>query len=425
MKLAVFLLGLFLLSVAPASSAETATPDDTARFLAGLPPSPDSPLTPLIRDPSWQRHANYFNAIFGQEERGHIARVKAFAKARLGGSHDTMLYFFSGPDALHAVAFFPNATTYVMAGLEPPGDIPSLTSMSHGTLMHSMQGIEPALRTLMSYSFFITKKMHSDLHPGPINGTLPIIYVFLARSGKTIHDMSFVNLDADGNEKTPSEAPRSAARGVKIVFSAGEGAPKQTMYYFSTNLANDGVKTSGFLAFCEKLGPADSFLKSASYLLHSGGFTTVRNFLLDQSALILQDDSGIPVRYFDRRKWQLQPVGHYSGPIAIFAQHYQPQMSELFRRGQALPMDFGVGYRWHINDSNLLLAQKIGDSRPLEAKPIEFRPVEAKPVEAKPIENKPIETKSIEAKPVEANPVQMRPPEVRPGDTGSVDARPR
>jgi hypothetical protein len=413
MKLAAFLLGLFLLSIAPASSAGVVTPDDTARFLAGLPPSPDSPLTPLAQDPSWQRHANYFNSIFGQEERGHISKVKAFAKTRLGASHDTMFYFFSGPDALHAVAFFPNATTYVMAGLEPAGDIPPLLSMSRGTLMHSVQGIEPALRTLLSYSFFITKKMHSDLHPGPINGTLPVIYVFLARLGKTIHETSFVNIDADGNEKPPSEAPRSAAKGVKIVFSAGDG-PKQTMYYFSTNLANDGAKSSGFLTFCEKLGPADSFLKSASYLLHSGGFTTVRNFLLDHSALILQDDSGIPLRYFDRKQWQLQPVGHYTGPIAIFAQHYQPQMSELFRRGQSLPMDFGVGYRWRLNESSMLLAQKIGDTRPAAAAPAGIKPAEIRPVDTRP----------VEARPVEANPLRSRPAEIRPADAGPTGSQP-
>jgi hypothetical protein len=383
MKFAALFLSLLALSVAPAASADIATPDDTARFLAGLAPAPDSPLAPLTKDPSWQRHANYFNSIFGQEERSHISKVRAFAKTRLSTSHDAMFYMFSGPDALHAVAFFPNATTYVLGALEPAGDIPSLTSMPRGTLMRSVQGIEPALSTLLSYSFFITKRMHSDLHPGPINGTLPIIYVFLARSGKTIHEMSFVNLDNEGNEKSPGEAPRSAAKGFKIVFSAGDG-PKQTMYYFSTNLANDGLKTSGFQTFLEKLGPADSFIKSASYLLHSGNFSTVRNFLLDHSALILQDDSGIPVKYFDRKKWQLQPVGHYSGPIPIFAQHYQPQMSELFRRGQTLPMDFGVGYRWRLNDSNLLLAQRIGEIKPAEAKPAEAKPAETRPAEATP-----------------------------------------
>ena len=91
---------------------------------------------------------------------------------------------------------------------------------------------------------------------------------------------------------------RSAAQGVKIVFSDGSG-PNQTLYYFSTNLADGCVERSGFLAFCDKLGPADSFIKSASYLLHTGGFNKVRSFLLDHSATILQDDSGIPLAYFD------------------------------------------------------------------------------------------------------------------------------
>ena len=189
-----------------------------------------------------------------------------------------------------------------------------------------------------------------------------MIYVFLARSGKTIDETTFVNIDNEGNEKPADELKNSNTKGVKIVFSA-EGGPKQTLYYFSTNLANDGVKTSGFLAFCEKLGVADAFVKSASYLLHSGGFSTVRDFMLNHSATILQDDSGIPVRYFDRKEWQLQPFGRYLGPISIFAQHYQPQMSEVFR-SKATPMDFGLGYRWRVNESNLLLAQKNGDAKP-------------------------------------------------------------
>jgi hypothetical protein len=38
-------------------------------------------------------------------------------------------------------------------------------------------------------------------------------------------------------------------------------------------------------------------------------------------------------------------------------------MSEVFRRG-AVPMDFGLGYRWRLNESNLLLAQKIPEPKP-------------------------------------------------------------
>jgi hypothetical protein len=361
MRFAALLLSLLALSIAPVRSAEIANPNDTARFLAGLPVSADSPLAPLTKDPIWQSYARRFDSIFGQEDKGHLGRVRAFSKSRLTSPHDTVFYFFSGPDALHGVALFPTATTYVLAGLEPPGNIPPLTSLPRSTALNTLGRLASEMNTLLSLSFFITKNMRSQLSSGPVYGTLPVIYVFLARSGKTIHETTFVNLDADGNEKSPEEAKNSGAKGVKIVFSAGDDGPKQTLYYFSTNLANDGVKTSGFLAFCEKLGVADSFVKSASYLLHSGNFSTIRNFMLDHSASVLQDDSGIPVKYFDRSKWQLQPFGRYLGPIGIFAQHYQPQMSEVFRR-QASPIDFGLGYRWRVNESNLLLAQKTGTS---------------------------------------------------------------
>jgi hypothetical protein len=360
---------ILTVAAAPALSAETATFNDTARFLAGLPPSPDSPLAPLTKDPAWQQHARYFDQIFAREETAHLSKIRAFSKEFLTEKHDTMLYMFSGPDFLYATSFFPTASTYVMAGLEPTGDIPQLTNLSRGTVNASLRNLEVSMASLLSYSFFITNKMRTQLHEGPVYGTIPVLYVFMARTGKTIHDVSLVALDTDGNFIKADEAAapadvkkvaarnvaRSAAPAVKIVFSDGDG-PKQTLYYFSTNLSDGSIERSGFLAFVEKLTPADSFIKSASYLLHSGSFSKVRGMLLDRSATILEDDSGIPLAYFDSKKWRLQPFGRYVGPLSIFGRSYQPGMAQLFQR--AAPIDFGIGYRWRKNESNLLLAQK-------------------------------------------------------------------
>ena len=359
----------------PARSAETATADDTARFLAGLPPAPDSPLASLTKSPLWQQHARHFDSIFAREDSTNLSKIRAFSQERLTEKHDAMLYMFSGPDFLYAISFFPSASTYVLSGLEPVGEVPQLTALPRPTVKRTLQNLESSLGSLLSFSFFITKNMKVQLHDGPVYGTLPILYVFLARTGKTIHEVSFVSLDEEGNFLAPAtpdattdsakaarikaaeRAARSAARGVKIVFSEGTGA-NQTLYYFSTNLADDSIKRSGFLAFCAKLGPADSLLKSASYLMHGGGFSKVRDFLLDHSATILQDDSGVPLAYFDPKRWRLQPFGRYVGPLALFARAYQPGLGELFRKGNAIPIDFGIGYRWRKNESNLLLAQK-------------------------------------------------------------------
>jgi hypothetical protein len=349
----------------PAASARSAeTVDDTARFLAGLPPAPDSSLAPLTKDPTWAQHARFFDTIFAREDATTLSKVRAFSKEHLAEHHDTMLYMFSGPDFLYATSFFPNASTYVLAGLEPVGDVPSLTAMPRGAVDASLHNMEGSLATILNLSFFITKNMKTQLSTGPIYGTLPILYVFLARTGKTVHEVSFVSIDRQGNEIAAETGPGgreraggpSAPKGVKIVFSDGNG-PKQTLYYFSTDLSDGGVKISGFLEFCSKLGPADSFLKSASYLMHGGNFTRVRNYLINASATILEDDSGIPLAYFDPKKWRLQPFGHYLHPLGIFPNSYQPAMAELFRN--AAPLDFGIGYLWRKNESNLLLATRL------------------------------------------------------------------
>jgi hypothetical protein len=101
----------------------------------------------------------------------------------------------------------------------------------------------------------------------------------------------------------------------------------------------------------------DSLVKSASYLMHSDSFSTVREFLLTRSQVLLQDDSGVPIRYFEQDDWNLRPYGKYLGPIALFAGQKQPQLGQLFRKS-AQRIDFGIGYRWRSQESNLLLATK-------------------------------------------------------------------
>jgi hypothetical protein len=337
-----------------AISANGEIVDDTARYLAGLQPSANSPLAPLTREEGWAGHARFFDRAFGELDRTQLAKVRAWSSAHLQARRPTMFYTFSGPDFLYADAFFPGATTYVLAALEPVGQIPDLQKMSRGSIGPALGNIASSLHSVLNFSFFITHNMRTQLSAGRLSGTAPILYIFLARAGKTVREASLVALDADGVEHPDGPGVKSAAHGIKIVFSGPDGRP-QTLYYFSTNLANDGVGSSGFLKFCEKLGPGDSLIKSASYLLHSGGFTKIRDWLVANSATILEDDSGVPLAYFDRAKWQLQPFGRYITPLGIFPNTYQPKLQELFAKS-ATPIDFGVGYRWRSHESNLLLA---------------------------------------------------------------------
>jgi hypothetical protein len=348
-----------LVAAASGLRAQTATVDDTAKFLAGMMPSADSPLMPLTQEAAWQRHAKFFDSAFEKLEQRQLSRIRAWADTNLAAPRPTMFYMFSGPDFLYANAFYSKASTYVLSALEPVGSVPDLSRLPRGGLASALYNVERSLGSILSFSFFITKQMKTDLQAGQISGTLPILYVFLARAGMTVKSVSPISLDDQGAAYFAGEnAGPNAVRGVRIIFAGSDGQEK-TLYYFSTDLSNSGVKASGFLKFCETLAPANSLIKSASYLLHSGNFTTVRNFLLNNSATIIQDDSGIPLAYYSTKKWRLFPFGRYLGPIDEFAGRYQESYAALFRRAQ--PIDFGIGYRWRTPETNVLLSVRLPD----------------------------------------------------------------
>jgi hypothetical protein len=356
----VTLIAAFLFAAVPhGRAADAATIDDTAKFLAGMMPSAESPLMPLTQDPSWQRHAKFFDAAFAQLEQRQLSKIRTWSDTNLAAPRPTMFYMFSGPDFLYANAFYPKATTYVLAALEPPGSVPDMTKLPRGGIGAALYNVEHSMGSILNFSFFITKQMKVDLRAGQISGTLPVLYVFLARSGKTLKSVTPVTVDDQGVVHPAGESPAaSAVRGARIMFAGADGVEK-TLYYFSTDLSNPGVKSSGFLKFCATLAPGNSLIKSASYLLHSGNFTTARDFLLANSSTIIQDDSGIPLTYYSAKKWRFFPFGRYAGPISEFAGRYQESYAELFQRAQ--PIDFGIGYRWRTHESNLLLSVRLPD----------------------------------------------------------------
>ena len=350
--------------------AQNASPDDVARFLAGMQPSAGSPLTPLTRNQSWQRHAKWFDSNWDMLEKRQLSKVRAWSERNLKDyRQNTLYYMFSGPDFMYANAFYPSANTYLMAGLEPVGAIPVASERTVASLARIQQSIGTSLRL----SFFITNHMRSQLTGGDLAGTLPILYVYIARSGKTIREVSLVNLDRDGTVHPAKGEARNMVPGVKIVLGSGSG-PVQTVYYFRTDVSNSGLQASGFLKFAATLGNGNGLIKSASYLMHSGNFSQIRDFILGHSQYIVQDDSGIPLAAFRPETWTFHPFGAYLGPIAIFPGRGQPRLGELFKKAKAPPLEFGIGYRHRGHDSNLLLAVrkdqlKLGSPQTTQAAP--------------------------------------------------------
>ena len=337
MKLHTFLALLAL--VTPALAQKGASVNETARFLAGLPCS--GGLAPLTKNGAWEAHATAMDHAWSKKESQQVGPIRSWMAGHAPGAYHSgapCYYMFSGPDALYANTFFPNARTYILAGLEPVGQVGDLTRVPPEALRGELGALRSSMSTMLSFHYFITKDMRTGLGAGQIQGTLPILYVFLSRLGNTLIDTQFVS---------------SPAQGVKITFSRGGGGA-QTLYYFKTDLS--GGK-SGFLGWCAGHGPGNSLLKAASYLMHTEGFSGVKNFLLSNSRVIVQDDSGIPLRSFGKG-WNMQIYGRYVPHQEMFGKYRQADLAALFDKTNPPELGFAFGYHWQKDRGILMLATR-------------------------------------------------------------------
>src|SRR5213082_1258378 len=316
--------------VAPRAIPVNTGPNDVAHFLAGMPVPENSSLAPLTRDPAWQAHAAFFEEQFSKVHLRQLQKLHGWQATYLPESAQpkpVVFYMFSGPDFLYVDQFFPRAAVYVLCGKEALGPPPDPLRIAN--LSGALGNLENAMKSSLNTTYFITQDMKVDLHAQNLNGVLPILYTCIARADKSIASVSVGTLNSGGGFGAGS----GSTPGVRISYTDNQSGNSQTMYYFNTDISDGGIKSNpGFLKFCERLGTGSSFLKSSSYLMFENGFATIRNFILEHSNRIVQDDSGIPLAYFDPNKWSLRLFGVYLGPIDLFKQHYQPRLQGLYQQ---------------------------------------------------------------------------------------------
>ncbi|HET9502572.1 MAG TPA: hypothetical protein VFO93_03465 [Hymenobacter sp.] len=364
---------------APADSADPATADKTATkplapdtanvqnvaaYLAGLPPKAETPLAALATQPTWQAFAKDQEKSWAKYRATHTDPMKKWAATELDSVRQattTLFYPFSGPDFLNAYTLFPTASTYVMVGLEPVGSVPSRENLANPAILPA---VKKSLWSVLNFSFFRTNDMAIDLKSVNLDGAVPLIMLFAARTGNHVLAVRSVQLDAQGQLHEVADTTRAAGPkaipGAELKLQAPDGSEK-TVYYFSADLSDYKLATKDApLKYVRSLGPLTTYVKSATYLMHKSYFSKIRNLVLERSNYLLQDDSGISMKYFPKASWQFTYYGTYRRPINLFAKQYQPELTTAYHDSlrRARPLPFGTGYNWRQTDSNLLLAKR-------------------------------------------------------------------
>ena len=335
--------------------------NDTAAFLAGMDVRAGSRLLPLTRQDEYRKYREQINQLWNEYKKLDLDNIASWRRNRVpSAASATLMYPFSGPDILNALAFFPGAERYIMIGLEPPGNVPDPLSLQGPALTAQLWKVKTALRTILQLNLFRTIEMMSDLKPDYFSSITGIMMFFLARSGYEILDIHQVYIDRKGEVKSGTPLPaESEAGGVEFTFRKKIGAPLQTARFFSVDLSDGSLSMRrGFAGFLNGHRDFITFIKSASYLLSYDNFQILRNYLLANSRYVVQEDSGIPYKYFPETDWTFSFYGTYR-VIAQFANRFQRDLDPVMKKRSAGPLPFSFGYGFVPEKSNIMIAKRI------------------------------------------------------------------
>jgi len=326
------------------------TLNDPARIMAGLPVDSTSSLAHWMNNEAWKAYKADMDRTWALCTET-LDKVRGFSSGDLSDidrQTKTAFYPFSGPDFAFIDAYYPSATTYWLLA----GEICGKPTTGDNVNEKAFGVYKGALRTLLETSYFITSYMMKDLNNQSLQGALPVIEFFLARTGCDIVSIKKISLKEDGSLVDDPEG-----RGAEIkFFKRDKNTVLKTLYYLNCNLCNDGY-TPGLTPLFAKLDTTttSTFVKSASYLMHWNTFSNIRDQVL-KTAAVIQDDTGAPYRYYKPDTWDVSLYGGYQHPIRDFSEAcYQKDLAAAYQSPDVKPLGFRLGYN---KTSSMIVARK-------------------------------------------------------------------
>lgn len=329
----------------------------TAYFLSGREVPENSPLYKVTQQTVWKNYAAQVNNLWGafQKKREQYVSWAETEIYPLSKEYKVLFSPFSGSDFLYADIFFPNIEKMYLFGLESVGSIPSVDSIYSKNLKKYLDTLNVGTGDILKYSFFITRHMKTELSNMQMDGVAPLLLIFLTQCNKEILSMQYGSIDNDGNFFVVpyGELKNHRNKLIEITYhKPGETKVRYLYYTGGTNVINGSLNINKeYVKFLNNMEDGcATFIKSASYLMHEDDFSMMKDIVLAKSDFIMQDDSGIPYRFFDKNEWKTQLYGSYTKPISLFSEYEEPDLAAAYKSENVKKLPFRIGYHRNSNE---------------------------------------------------------------------------
>jgi hypothetical protein len=294
-----------------------------------------------------------------------------------------VVYPFGGGDLVTAITAYPKAREYTTLSLELVGDPRRIRGLPSDALAVSLAKLRSELDELIFVDDYSRSETLKRTQRGEIPGELAFFLVGLA-----IHDLKPISLryfrveadgaaryltqdDIDATDHDVAERRKrswmppdfsEAFANAEIGFVGASDPPSATPRvhrHLAANLANSELsKNPGVLRHLEQKGPVLAMTKAASYLLWSGGFSYVRDYLLDHMTFMVSDSTGIPPSFAARAGFAQETYGTFTRSLLFADQADNAAFRKLWGTSTKRALPFRFGYRDASGHDHLVVTKK-------------------------------------------------------------------
>ena len=339
-----------------------------AHLLGGITPVAGNPaIDKIAASEVWLKHKEIMVAEW-KKVRARLDVIEKWRDTEIklkDVQKRTVLYPFRGPDFINAWSFYPNHARYMFFGLENPGTLPDIEKLGTKEIDVLLRDVRNALDEIIQRNYFITSYMGKELSSPYFKGTVPIMSMMMALGGMHIVKVEpfdpFPELTKAYEDPKAAKKPGKLLRSALMIFTVPNSGRTHELYYFSLDATDRALQFypefNDWLA--KQSVPASALLKSASYLLHDNQFSKTRDMVLATSDILVQDDTGMPLRHLKQANWQVKVFGKYHRPIKPMEWGYQGDLDKLFKEQAGdKPLPFPFGYHWKGEQSGLILGTR-------------------------------------------------------------------
>lgn len=339
---------------------------EVSAFLSGSEVSSANRFYSLTETSSYKSYVKLLDGYWNKIEKDYLVKIRPFRSEKMPAksANNKAFYPLSGADFINLHEFYPSADGYIMVGLEPAGKITSPDSLAPDKLRTGLSSVESLIGEMAVQNYFTRKRMKREFANPYFSGTLPVLIFFMKRLGLEIDAVRKVTLNEKGEftdlDWDAVSTNSNAIEGLRIFFRRPGDQNQRELVYFKMYISENSHELSTPEGqFFAKQGRLNLVMKSAEYVMQMAGYEKWCRDIIAKLDTVVEDDSAMPLRYFDSSGWNYKLFGYYAGRVPLQNTPNVPDQSDLKelikKEGEVLPFKYGYGVLKGDSKSNLLI----------------------------------------------------------------------